>query len=106
MKAEEKNRTASGSERVGVTRHGLNVAAHTRSLTLAILLTFAFVVSACAQSVTPPTPQAADEVVIDGSYANDVFGLGRTVSRGASRATWRPSAARSCNSPARTSAAT
>jgi len=41
------------------------------------LFTFAFAVA--AQSAPQPATQAADEVVIDGSYASDVFGLGRTV---------------------------
>src|SRR5215213_8153469 len=35
--------------------------------------------AARAQSAPTPAPSAADEVVVDGSYASDVFGLGRTV---------------------------
>jgi hypothetical protein len=45
------------------------------------LFTFAFAASASAQEKSPPTVESkdADEVVVDGSYASDVFGLGRTV---------------------------
>jgi hypothetical protein len=79
MKAEEKERTASGSERVSGFDSGPRVVTRTRSLPLAVLfLTFVFLVPAGAQEKSPPT-QAADEVLIEGSYASDVFGLGRTV---------------------------
>jgi hypothetical protein len=82
MKAEEKDRTASGSERVSSSDEGKPVGTYTRSLPLAVLfLTFAFLVPVGAQEKSPPTAesQAADEVLIEGSYASDVFGLGRTV---------------------------
>jgi hypothetical protein len=74
------NSTASVSEWVGVTAYAPRIATHTRSLTLAVLfLLLASAVSAQAQSAPTPAPDAAEEVVIDGSYASDVFGLGRSV---------------------------
>src|SRR3954467_7164545 len=44
------------------------------------LFTFVFFApSSNAQEKSTPTQAAADEVVIEGSYASDVFGLGRTL---------------------------
>jgi len=80
MKAKLTNSTASVGEWVGVTAHAPRVVTRTRPLTLAVLfLLFAVAASAQAQSAPKAGSDAADEVVIDGSYASDVFGLGRTV---------------------------
>ncbi|HVF56358.1 MAG TPA: polymer-forming cytoskeletal protein [Pyrinomonadaceae bacterium] len=54
-----------------------------RSASIALLL-FGFAIAVCAQSGTSPaaetyTPGGADEVVVGGNYASDVFGLGRSV---------------------------
>jgi hypothetical protein len=63
-----------------VARHSSFV---TRVLTFAFcFFAFAFVVptsNARAQTSPPPASKVADEVLVDGSYASDVFGLGRTV---------------------------
>jgi hypothetical protein len=47
-------------------------------LTFALCL-FTFALRARAQSAPPTAAQGADEVVIEGGYAGDVFGMGKTV---------------------------
>lgn len=77
MKAEV-NSTAGVGERVAVTACAPRVAARARTPALAVLyLLFALAVSAQAQPVA--AGESKDEVVVDGSYASDVFGLGRSV---------------------------
>ena len=80
MKAKTNNRAASGSERVSVSTRVRAAGLATLSLTLAVLFPVLFV-PARAQEKSAPTVESkdADEVVVDGSYASDVFGLGRTV---------------------------
>jgi hypothetical protein len=83
MKAKVKGQKAKsedGGRRLLYPRTGTK-AALPSVLTFALcLLTFAFNVPALAQDKPAPTPpQSPDEVVVEGSYASDVFGLGRTV---------------------------
>jgi len=79
MKAEAINRTASAGVRVESYAETLLRVTRARTPALAVLFfTLAFVLAPAAPAQEKSAPDA-DEVVVEGSYASDVFGLGRTV---------------------------